>query len=1024
VIFHMSTRTLRIVFVFCLVLLSFPAIHDSFGMENQRRQQERFVVSENGFHLVVEKGLISLESHEADLDLILSDISKGMGIRIERPANFDRKVSTTFQDLPLDVAFKKLVRNWGIAFSGKKRQGGQQIYKAFCLAESPHENKMKDDNDRRPATSSPHQNTGATLPIGAAANRLPGEAQPVAHPNKGEPASVAPHELVVKFRTSVSKDKALDLIQATGASIKSQIEALGYYVLSLPPDLTVNEALGIFQKHDAVERVEPNYRIPIKMIPNDPDFPDQWALNNTGQNGGTSHADIDATAAWDLEEGNEGVIIAVVDTGVDYTHPDLSPNIWHNPGEIPGNGIDDDGNGYVDDTIGWDFVDATGGASGEDYQTPDNDPMDRDGHGTHVAGIIGAVANNGIGIAGVAGKCKIMVVRAGYKTPSGDGILQSADAAQAIIYAADNGARVINLSWGDSRKSGLIEDAITFATKRGALICAAAGNENTSSLVYPAASENNAIIAVGATDSQDRKASFSNFGDWVDVFAPGVAIYSTYPGNSYREMNGTSMATPEVSGLAALLFSYLPELTPAEIKARIMRSADVQADLAGDSNASGRINAYNALTAVFVGPHIFSLNPTAAHEGDQISIFGDGFGKEQGNGSVIFDSGQKGAIISWSNTVIVCRVPEGTQSGGVTVSTLEGKSNSCDMTILPRYYNETLVENAFLGRGEAQGWQADDQSWTYQLPFTFPFYGRLYDTVHISSNGLLYFSAGAASYAGSAETLKQGCMIAPLWDDLVTNGFSQQGEDIYIHRPSPDSICIRWKAERYETRDPVNVEVVLHQDGRIVFNYGSGNTNLSPTIGISGGDGSQYRLASYDGKSRLTQVQTVLFTPLKQSFTIKLNPGWNLISLPIEPSSNQVSQIMGSMTSNIESMWGFIDGAWQEYVPGDPGMTDLAVMKSGYGYWVNARKGGIFQVQGEVKATPLDLTPGWHLIGIRSLKNLPVEEALAAIDGDVYSVWTCRDGTWQFYSSQSPGLSDLEEMAPGIGYWVKIQESR
>ena len=132
---------------------------------------------------------------------------------------------------------------------------------------------------------------------------------------------------------------------------------------------------------------------------------------------------------------------------------------------------------------------------------------------------------------------------------------------------------------------------------------------------------------------------------------------------------------------------------------------------------------------------------------------------------------------------------------------------------------------------------------------------------------------------------------------------------------------------------------------------------------------------------------------------------------------------MGSMSSNIESVWGFISGVWQEYIPGDPGGSHLQVLKSGYGYWVKAGKGGIIQVQGEVKATPLDLTPGWHLIGIRSLKNLSVKEALAAIDGQAYSVWTYRDGTWQFYSSQSPGLSDLEEMTPGIGYWIEIQES-
>jgi len=198
-------------------------------------------------------------------------------------------------------------------------------------------------------------------------------------------------------------------------------------------------------------------------------------------------------------------MIAIIDTGVDYTHEDLAANIWQNPGEIPGNGVDDDANGYIDDTMGWDFVDSFEGAAGEDFEIPDNDPMDRHGHGTHVAGIAGAVTNNNLGIAGVTWNCTIMPVRAGYKNQSGGGILESDDAAQAIVYAADNGAQVINLSWGDYQTSNLIRDAMTFATIKGALICAAAGNENSSDRIYPAASENDAVLAVGALDDKDKK---------------------------------------------------------------------------------------------------------------------------------------------------------------------------------------------------------------------------------------------------------------------------------------------------------------------------------------------------------------------------------------------------------------------------------------------------------------------------------------------------------------------------------------
>jgi len=407
--------------------------------------------------------------------------------------------------------------------------------------------------------------------------------------------------------------------------------------------------------------------------------------------------------AWDTTQGNPEIAIAVIDTGIDYNHPDLAPNIWHNPGEIPGNGLDDDANGYIDDAVGWDFVDAYGGASDEDYTTPDNDPMDRHGHGTHVAGIAAAATGNGLGVSGVAGNCRIMAVRAGYRTPSGGGVLTSVAAAQGIVYAGENGAKVINLSWGDYQKSNLIEDAMSFATDQGALICAAAGNEDTSGLLYPAASDNNAVMAVGATDRNDAKASFSNYGEWVDVSAPGVAVYSTYIDNAYCLMNGTSMAAPHAAGVAALLFSYLPGLTALDAKTRIMRSVDVLSALSGKNLTSGRINAHSALTSNYTSPHIFSLTPNAAHQGDHITLFGDRFGTNQGSGTVIFYPGRAAEIISWSNSTIVCRVPAGAQTGDVTVATTEGTSNGIEVTILVKFYDETHIAPEFSGGGNAMG---------------------------------------------------------------------------------------------------------------------------------------------------------------------------------------------------------------------------------------------------------------------------------------------------------------------------------
>ncbi|MDY6853474.1 MAG: S8 family serine peptidase [Thermodesulfobacteriota bacterium] len=636
------------------------------------------------------------------------------------------------------------------------------------------------------------------------------------------------------------------------------------YKARFPAQRDLFKIIKELKKSPIVEYVEPNYIFKVCTTPNDPYFNNQWALHNTGQTGGVNDADIDAIEAWDIEQGDPGVIIAIIDTGVEYDHEDLAGNIWQNPGEIPDDEIDNDGNGYIDDIIGWDFVDTTDTecAFGEDCQDWDNDPMDKQGHGTHVAGITAAASDNSIGIAGIAWNCTIMPVRAGYETPSGNGSLENDDSAAAIVYAVENGASVINLSWGGYQKSNLVEDAITFATESGVLICAAAGNEETSDPLYPAALDNHAIIAVGATDDSDLFAvAFSNFGDWVDVSAPGDAIYSTYLNDSYIELSGTSMATPVTAGVAALLSSYFPSLSSFELKARIMRSVDVLGSLNGKNITSGRINLYSALIDTYTTPHILSVTPNAAHETEQLTLFGDRFGSVQGSGYVSFPPGIEAPILSWSNSVIVCEVPIGADTGDLTVTTSEGTSNGFGFTVLIPFYYETLIGNEFLGAGVAQGWRADDQSWSYDLPFTFPFFGQDYDSMFICSNGFIDFTDSTQSASNSDEELIKRVIIAPLWDDLVTNGTSQTGEDIYIYSPTSDSLSIRWAGELYETSEPVNVEAILYEDGRIKFNYGTGNTNLTPTIGISGGGNDTYHFSTYNNQRGLNQVQTVLFTP-------------------------------------------------------------------------------------------------------------------------------------------------------------------
>ncbi len=283
------------------------------------------------------------------------------------------------------------------------------------------------------------------------------------------------------------------------------------------------------------------------------------------------------------------MVVAVVDTGVDYTHPDLAANIWTNPGEVAGNGADDDHNGFVDDVHGYNFVDDNG------------NPMDDEGHGTHVAGILGAAGNNGVGVTGVDWAVSIMPLK--FLDATGEGF--TSDAVRAINYATmervDYGVnvRVINMSWGGSNFSSSLHDAIQAAGNAGILVVAAAGNDasdNDAKPTYPASYDCTNMLTVAATNTQDQLAYFSNWGATsVDLAAPGYQITSTVPNASYATYSGTSMATPYVSGVAALCWSLDPNASVAEVRSAILGGVDHLASLAGRVASGGRLDAYNTL---------------------------------------------------------------------------------------------------------------------------------------------------------------------------------------------------------------------------------------------------------------------------------------------------------------------------------------------------------------------------------------------------------------------------------------------
>lgn len=577
-------------FIDILIVFILPII--GLANPNPEESTDEVYLDRGNYQLSISDGLISLDSQGADLQDILSTLSKQSGIEIKSYEDIHRPVSVSFRMFTFEKAINHLVSNTGIIYV-KENSGHPFKISTVLIAES-----MADEQDNRDPESSGsdfEDNGIESLPhFGSIAGPINAESIQK-NDEFNNRIKVVADQLIVRFSDGLSKQDITAIVSKYGALIKEHIEPLNQYVIQLPEGVSVNQAHRWFKRQSEIMQAEPNFLIPVHTNPNDPFFPQQWALNNTGQSGGALQADIDILNAWGLEIGSQGIVIAVVDTGVDYRHEDLAPNIWRNPGEISGNGIDDDNNGYVDDIRGWDFVNSDSGFEGEDYAVRDNDPMDTHGHGTLVAGVAAATGNNGRGITGVTWRSKIMPVRAGFKTAGGSGLLLSVDAALAIIYAAQNGAHIINLSWGAKYRSAIIEDAINFAAEHGVLILASAGNQNTSLPLYPGALDNDAVMTVGATDHNDNKASFSNFGTWVDTFAPGVDIHTTYLNNTYAIGSGTSLSSSLVAGIAALIWSLNPDLTTSTVKKILYTAMKPIDNPLGESVAGGRINAYHSL---------------------------------------------------------------------------------------------------------------------------------------------------------------------------------------------------------------------------------------------------------------------------------------------------------------------------------------------------------------------------------------------------------------------------------------------
>ena len=348
-----------------------------------------------------------------------------------------------------------------------------------------------------------------------------------------------------------------------------------------------------YKSLDIVEAAQPNYLATLAGQPSDPLFADQWNLADFGY-GPRSEG---PRRRSDTAE----VLVAVIDSGMDYRHPDIVEQLWSNGAEAEGRDrVDDDGNGYVDDILGWDFADAPSLPGDGDYLNPDADPMDESGHGTHVGGIIAAGVDNAIGVAGVATDVRLMVLRAAFNV-GGTSYLENDAIAAAIIYAVDNGAQVLNFSFGSPQFSPLIRDAVRYADAAGLVMIAAAGNEGNEAVFHPARHEE--CIAVAASGVDGGIPSFSNFGYSIDVAAPGEHISSLAPGELYVVLSGTSMAAAHVSGLAAQWLSYFPHLTPLQIRGALSTSARDVAPPGWDERSGAGIAR---------SPDVYDASPLAA----------------------------------------------------------------------------------------------------------------------------------------------------------------------------------------------------------------------------------------------------------------------------------------------------------------------------------------------------------------------------------------------------------------------------
>ena len=737
---------------------------------------------------------------------------------------------------------------------------------------------------------------------------------PASHRKQGE---FVPGELLVRFRpgATVANTKATVHLQmlSGGRSLRVEVNAFGgsdlvegLRLARVAPETTL-DAIKALRFRSDVLYAEPNFIRHFDAVPNDTFYGSQWPLKNAPSGGGISGS-ISAESAWDTTTGNQNLVVGVIDSGIDIDHRDLKDNIFVNTSETPGNNIDDDNNGFIDDVNGWDFVN-------HDRTVFDN--ANDDVHGTHVAGIIGARGNNAAGIAGVNWNVQLMPLKAIGPQGGTDATLLEAYNYAKMMRQRGVNLRVLNNSYGGQVFSQSLFDGVKQLGDAGILFTAAAGNDtlnNDSVPHFPASFDLPNVISVAASTQGGSWASqFSNRGSQtVHLLAPGDNVLSTTPhgysgdglvaantdpdGSTYSNFSGTSMATPHVTGAAALAIAANPNITLEKLRAVVLSGGD-NANLFFFTVISGRLNVKstvqfaveNDTTPPAVAPE-FLVN---SQDGRSLLVFyrtpGDD-GMTGGNASLLeflFTDSTTGEVFrlkseipgnAGTSTSTTVTIPYRHTSGQLSLRTTDNVGNTSTATVnvsVPLQIIDPYTVSigpasplTELNSGTPVGPRGDDRTQGVGLPFPFPFFGQEMRSVNVSSNGALYFtndvnpSFGPFDFAiANQPNLKNLPMIAGMWADLRTD--RNPTDNVYVVNPDIDHVIFRWQGVTFGTETPVNFEIELRRDGTIQTRYGSGNENLNRVIiGISGGDPDSYFVGSHSTEGALlslTNAQSVTF---------------------------------------------------------------------------------------------------------------------------------------------------------------------